>query len=91
MPTHIIPTQRVDYISAGYTTANLIDPLLILVINGTSYTSGYTEYFSTSSYKVYFAGYIQATGEVRLYCHAVNYNSTVPSTTLSNVEIYIAY
>jgi hypothetical protein len=85
MPTHVIPTQRVDYVSAGYTTAGLTDPLLLLVVNGTSYSGAYIEYFGDSAWKIYFPGYISSTGEIRLYCHAVNYNSTVPSTTLSNL------
>ena len=91
MPSHIIPTQRVDYVSVGYTTPGLTDPQLLLVIAGVSYSNSYIEYFSSSAWKAYFPAYVSATGEIRLYCHAVNYNSTVPATTLTNVEIYIAY
>lgn len=91
MPSHIIPTQRVDFVPVANITAGLTDPQLLLVVNGVSYSNTYIEYFSSSSWKAYFPAYISQTGEIRLYCHAVNYDSTVPATTLTNVEIYVAY
>lgn len=91
MPTHVIPTQRIDSVYVGTIASGLVDPQLLLVINNTPYTGGFIEYFSESSWKIYFPTYTSQTGEIRLYCHAVNYNSTVPSTTINNVEVYVAY
>lgn len=91
MPTEYIPTQSVEYVSLGTTTANLDSPTLLLKINGIPYANGYKQNISGSRYRNFFPVYVPSTGEIRLYCQTLTYGSTtVPAETLYNIEVYIA-
>lgn len=85
-----IPKQTVQNVSLGFTTTGLINAITYLKIDGVVYANGYRVVYNSSSYRNYFAGYNPTTGEVKLYCQAVTYSTTIPAATLGIVEVLIA-
>lgn len=87
----VIPTQGLQYTTVGYVAANLADPILILKVNGIGYANGYRVTYAGDTYRNFFPTYEQSTGEIRLYCQAVNYSMPNPEITLGLVEVYVVY
>jgi hypothetical protein len=91
MAQAVIPTQGLQYTTVGYVTANLTDPILILKVNGVGYSNGYRITYSGDTYRNFFPTYESSTGEIRLYCQAVNYSTPTPAASLGTVEVYLVY
>jgi hypothetical protein len=90
MPTAAVPSQNVSYKVLGITDVLVSNPVLFLKVAGVTYANGYKVYYGSSSFRNFFPVYNEQSGEIRLYCYALTYGTTLPSITLSNIEVHIA-